>query len=244
MKHMIATLLTALSVAPVAYAAQGCPVSIDKVNAHAFPVTAGLLGADSDPWDSYLQIEYTNIGMQNIAAAKFSVEFTDSLGDSRPSVYSYTSDQTVKTGKKAKPYWGDGVYFHQIGWGIKAIAYLEKIRFVDGGMWVDDGSRSCTSNGISFPTPDARAQSQKPYAPHMDMSDLTIATNPVGAKIAIDGDFVGVSPITLKLIKHLSARVLTITAPGYKTATRELLPDGKPISIAVDLQKEEAASTH
>jgi hypothetical protein len=236
------SMLLILAFSPYLRASQNCIISIDKVNAHAFPVMAAMLGSDADPWDSYLQIEYTNLGPRPIAAVKFSVKFTDSLGDSQPSVYSYTSDQIVKPRKKAKPFWGDGVYFHQIGLRISATAYLEKIRFTDGTSWIDDGSQSCASNNLPLSEQNEAAPAKVPE-PRSDVSDLSIITTPAGATVIIDGDLIGYSPLTTKVLKHLSARMLTVAAPGYKPFTQELFPDGKPINIAPQLQKEDVAPT-
>jgi hypothetical protein len=103
-----------------------CPIEFQKVDPHSFPLTSGLLGLEKDPWDHYIRIEYKNISAKTIIAVRFGVAFVDALADANESVYSYTSDQIVKPSKIAKPYWGDGVYFHQYGSRMGAVAWARK----------------------------------------------------------------------------------------------------------------------
>lgn len=103
-----------------------------------------MLGiADKDPWDHYLRIEYTNSSGKQISAIKFGVVFINSLAEADRSVYAYTSDENVKPGKVAKPYWGDGVYFHQYGRRMRAGAWVEKIMFADGSMFTGAADNPC-----------------------------------------------------------------------------------------------------
>ncbi len=125
-----------------------CPIEFQKVDPHSFPFSSGLLGSEKDPWDHYLRIEFKNASAKTIIATKFGVAFVDALADANESVYSYTSDQVVKPGKIGKPYWGDGVYFHQYGSRMGAIAWVEKVRFADNTFFEDDGAHAC-----SFPRP-------------------------------------------------------------------------------------------
>jgi hypothetical protein len=132
-----------------------CPIEFQKVDPHSLPFTSGLLGSEKDPWDHYIRIEYKNMSAKTIIAIRFGVAFVDALAEANESVYSYASDQIVKPSKVAKPYWGDGVYFHQYGSRMGAVAWLEKVRFADDTFFVDDGSHSCwfpPSAGRARPT--------------------------------------------------------------------------------------------
>jgi len=164
-----------------------CPIEFQKVDPHSYPFTAGMLGSDKDPWDHYLRIEYRNASAKTIIAIRFGVAFVDALAEANRSVYSYDSSEVVKPGKTAKPYWGDGVYFHQYGWRMGAIAWVEKVRFSDNTFFVDDGSHSCAlprrASGLSSPsTATVIAPSQPgPPAPS-DPALEQVVTNSEAAK--------------------------------------------------------------
>jgi hypothetical protein len=137
------TLLLIAAPAGAQESPSSCPIDLQKVDPHSYPFTAGMLGSEKDPWDHYLRIEYKNASAKTIIAIRFGVAFVDALAEADKSVYAYDSDEVVKPGKVAKPYWGDGVYFHQYGTRMGAIAWVEKVRFSDNTFFVDDGSHSC-----------------------------------------------------------------------------------------------------
>src|ERR1039457_4540138 len=131
MKDWIMAVLALLLSGTAAYSQSSCPIELQKVDPRAYPFTSGLLGSDQDPWDSYLRIEYKNTSGKSIVGIRFQVEFVNSLAEAKPSVFAYTSDEVVKPGKVSKPYWGDGVYLHEYGYSMGAIAWVDKIRFSD-----------------------------------------------------------------------------------------------------------------
>lgn len=121
-----------------------CPIEFQKVDPNSNPLTAGLLAqGDHDPWDHYLRIEYKNISNKTVIAIRFGVAFVDALADVNRSMFAYDSTEIVKPGKTAKPYWGDGAYFHQYGYRMQAIVWLEKARFSDNTFFNDNGSHAC-----------------------------------------------------------------------------------------------------
>ena len=124
-----------------------CPIQFQKVDPHSYPFSAGLLGADKDPWDHYLRIEFKNVSSKTIVAIRFGVAFINAMAETQESVYSYNSSQNVAPGKVNKPYWGDGVYFNRYGWKMGATAWIEKVRFADHTFFTDDGNRSCSRDG-------------------------------------------------------------------------------------------------
>jgi PEGA domain len=69
-------------------------------------------------------------------------------------------------------------------------------------------------------------------------SFLAIMTTPVGAEIDVDGRKLGASPISFYLLKKDEPRSVSIQLAGYKSVTRKLTPDGKPISLAITLEKQ------
>jgi len=70
-------------------------------------------------------------------------------------------------------------------------------------------------------------------------SKTGIVTSPAGAKVYLDGNKVGVTPLSFVLLKRESPRILTIKLAGYKTVERQLIPDGKTIPIGLTLEKEQ-----
>lgn len=67
-------------------------------------------------------------------------------------------------------------------------------------------------------------------------SDCTIVTSPAGAEIDIEGKLAGKSPLFLTLMRHNAPRVITVKMPGYVTVEREVVPDGKDISVSLQLE--------
>jgi len=164
-----------------------CPIEFQKVDPHSYPFTAGMLGSDKDPWEHYLRIEYRNASAKTIIAIRFGVAFVDALAEANRSVYSYDSSEVVKPGKTAKPYWGDGVYFHQYGTRMGAIAWVEKVRFSDNTFFVDGGSHSCASPKraprlSSQPTAPVIASSQPRTPPTVTPSLEQVVANSEAAK--------------------------------------------------------------
>lgn len=217
-----------------AYSQSSCPIELQKVDPRAYPFTSDLLGSDQDPWDSYLRIEYKNTSGKSIVGIRFQVEFVNSLAEATPSVFAYTSDEVVKPGKVSKPYWGDGVYLHEYGYSMGAIAWVNKIRFSDSSFFEDDGSRVCSlpkqtrpanipgalsSNEVQAIAKNSEAgkasqaaaaslaneghvlspQEQAERIQKGEASKCAVVTVPAGAKIWIDGNEAGISPMVFIL---------------------------------------------
>ena len=224
-----------------------CPIEFQKVDPHSYPLTAGMLGGpDKDPWDHYLRIEYRNVSDKTIVAIRFGVAFVDALAEANRSVYSYDSSEVVKPSKAAKPYWGDGVYFHQYEYRMGAIVWVEKLRFSDNTFFVDDGSHSCawpkhapepTAPAIAPPT--ANPQELVDLVKKGLASTCVIVTIPPGAEIEVDGNKAGVTPRLFVLLRQGdTGRTITIKMGGYKTVAKKVVPDGKIISIELALEKQ------
>lgn len=67
-------------------------------------------------------------------------------------------------------------------------------------------------------------------------SDCTILTSPAGAEIDIEGKVAGKSPLFLTLMRHDAARVITVKLAGYVTVERKVVPDGRDISVSLQLE--------
>lgn len=76
--------------------------------------------------------------------------------------------------------------------------------------------------------------------PETVLAKVDISTEPAGAEIYLDQDFVGVSPVTLRLKKGEYA--LRMNRVGYKESTRPMtVAAGKAIVLTVTLDKVEVA---
>ena len=65
---------------------------------------------------------------------------------------------------------------------------------------------------------------------------VNVSSNPAGADVAVDGDFVGNSPASLKLApgKH----TITVKMPGYKDWSREItVQAGSEVQLTANLEK-------
>jgi hypothetical protein len=70
-------------------------------------------------------------------------------------------------------------------------------------------------------------------------SRCAIASVPPGAEIYIDGLKMGIAPIVFVLLKRDDApRIIEIRMTGYRVVEKRLVPDGKPIILGVDLEKQ------
>jgi hypothetical protein len=70
-------------------------------------------------------------------------------------------------------------------------------------------------------------------------SKTEITTSPEGAEVYIDGNKAGATPLEFVLKKRGNPRILTMKLPGYETVEEALVPDGRIISIAISLKKEQ-----
>ncbi|MBL6976345.1 MAG: PEGA domain-containing protein [Deltaproteobacteria bacterium] len=76
--------------------------------------------------------------------------------------------------------------------------------------------------------------------PETVLAKVDISTEPAGAEVYLDKDFVGVSPVTLRLKK--GDYVLRMNRVGYKETTRPMtVAAGKAIALTVTLGKVEVA---
>jgi hypothetical protein len=65
-----------------------------------------------------------------------------------------------------------------------------------------------------------------------EASKCPVTTTPVGAKIWIDGNEAGISPMAFVLTRHgETPRSVKVTLNGYKTVEKQVTPDGKIIPI-------------
>lgn len=70
-------------------------------------------------------------------------------------------------------------------------------------------------------------------------SRCVIASVPAGADIYLDGLKVGVAPIVFVLLKRGDApRVIEIRMAGYRPIEKQVVPDGEPIILGLDLEKQ------
>jgi hypothetical protein len=235
---------------------QTCPIAVKKVNPRAFPFSSGLLDYESgkDPWDSYLQIEYSNVSNKTIAGIRFGVYFVSGMREADRSVYNYESEQKVRPGETKKPYWADGVYEHEYGRTMGAMVWPQRIMYEDGTYWTDDGTQSC--GNVKFIQPQASQPAQPQMSPAVQQamailnpapalpatmgSIMTVFTDPAGADIAVDGKSTGGRIRFLLLNKAGAERTVLITMKGYKTVEKKLIPDGKPITLNLKLEKDTA----
>jgi hypothetical protein len=214
MKHWTLAVLAGLLTGVAAHSQNSCPIELQKVDPLAFPWGAGLLGSDQDPWDRYLRIEYKNTSEKSIVGIRFQVEFVNSLAEARPSVYAYTSDEFVKPGKVSKPFWGDGVYFHEYGYSMGAIVWVDKIRFSDSSFFQDDGSRVC-----SFPKQKRPADVPGPVpSPGVEAvvrnSEAGKASPAAAASLANEGHVLSPLELAERVQRGEASRCAVVTVPA------------------------------
>ena len=231
---LVMSLIAMAAVGQPLYSA--CPIEFQKVDPHAYPFTAGALGTDKDPWDHYLRIEYKNVSAKAIVAIRFGVAFVDALAEANRSVYSYDSSESVRPGKVAKPYWGDGVYFHQYGSKMGAIAWLEKVRFADNTSFADDGSHSCSLPPRAGKSSSEQTTSQPIIPPSANPAPEQVATNSEAARaspaaaagLANVGHILNPQELADLVQKGQASKVAVVTVPPGA----EVFVDGNKAGIS------------
>jgi hypothetical protein len=141
------------------------------------------------------------------------------------------------------------------------MVWPQKIMFEDSTYWIDDGSQSC--GNVKFAAPQISQPVQPPVQPQQPQTSptvqriipndpntpapplpanvgsfTTVVTDPAGAGIAVDGKSTGGKTKFLLLNKTGAERTIVITMKGYKTVEKKLIPDGKPITLNIKLEKE------
>lgn len=131
-------------------------------------------------------------------------------------------------------------------------ANLASVRDIAGHAgWMPEGLKSALTQNMEASKTSPAAAAQLAQDGHLgtpeEMAQLVqkgqgsktaIVTNPAGAEVDIDGNRAGVTPLVFVLIKRDKPRVLTIKLAGYKTVEKTIIPDGKDIPLAFNLEKE------
>lgn len=75
---------------------------------------------------------------------------------------------------------------------------------------------------------------------NMTGSLITVTTNPPAAEIWVDGVRGKQTPANFLLLRKRDPveRTVTINLKGYKSVERKLVPDGSPMALNIELQKE------
>ncbi len=134
---------TIATVAAQVQAGAVCPVNVTSINANW---TGNLLNPHpgNDPWEHYLRLDFVNRSDKPVVAIRFEAHFIDAFGESTPSQSSYdVTTINLKPGGSEYQWWGDGVYFNAIGWSMTAEIRVEKIKFGDDTVFVNDGKHLC-----------------------------------------------------------------------------------------------------
>jgi hypothetical protein len=120
----------------------------------------------------------------------------------------------VKPGKVSKPYWGDGVYFHEYGYSMGANVWVDKIRFSDNSFFEDDGSKVC-----SLPK-QARTVAAPKTAPSSEVqaiaknSEAGMASPAAAASLADEGHVLSPQEMAERVQNGEASKCAVITVPA------------------------------
>jgi hypothetical protein len=111
--------------------------------------------------------------------------------------------------------------------------------FVDGDTWLEDIAFQTKSSSAVSPPP-----AQAPPAPKSSENSLkndqtvavSIASSPAGAEIEFDGNFVGNTPETLKVLS--GDHLVVLRKHGFKSWERKLRVAGEIVNVTADLEAE------
>lgn len=99
--------------------------------------------------------------------------------------------------------------------------------------FVPVGVKTDVTKGSEEKTTETKAASAPPEAAK---GAVNVSSNPTGADVSVDGDFVGDSPAALKLApgKH----TITVKMSGYKDWSREItVQAGSDVQLTANLEK-------
>jgi len=141
------------------------------------------------------------------------------------------------------------------------------VRFADNTFFVDDGSRAChfpepgkyvsgalveeIQENSQHAGPSAamvtfrRELGHFPDNKELDdlrkqgrISDCMVLTVPKEALVSIDGEEVGITPVSFELMRHGDTpRVVAVSIPGYRTIEKRIVPDGKQVLLELRLEE-------
>lgn len=110
---------------------QTCPVEIEKWN------------GQHGPYSHHVYIHYLNASDKPVSAIIFKAYTVDALGEAHDFIttpeFDVTEKRPLKPGKK-----GNTSFRYLLQKGSYGI-WVYGVRFADGSVWKDDGSRSCSA---------------------------------------------------------------------------------------------------
>jgi serine/threonine protein kinase len=81
-----------------------------------------------------------------------------------------------------------------------------------------------------------------PLPPEPQKVELVLESEPKGAAVQLDGEMLGVTPVTLKLKPDSPPSMVTLSLQGYETATRKVSASDAPIQL-VKLERQPTPKT-
>jgi hypothetical protein len=111
--------------------------------------------------------------------------------------------------------------------------------YVDGDTWLEDIAFQAKSSPV-VPVPPAPASPAQKNTEGSLQNDhavaVSISSSPAGAEIEFDGNFVGNTPETLKVLS--GDHLLVLHKHGYKNWERKLRIAGETVNVTADLEPE------
>jgi len=142
-------------------------------------------------------------------------------------------DQTMSLGRRGRPWLALGI----VGIALSAAAVL----IASGAFSGDDSSTRVEQPPVASPAMEPRPTEAAPPvtaslpAPAA-MVELALESDPSGAEVVIGGDVVGTTPTRHKVAKSTQEMAIEFRRAGFKSATREVVPDedGKKVVASLD----------
>jgi len=232
-------------------AQQTCPVKIVKIG-ELSGIRGGLVAYSTGLASGRaFEIDYINRSDKIVSTVRFGVGYLNSMHELFDTEMVTTKESRHVKNKKYSVVGNNG---HIVGNDkMRAVAWVEKIMFDDGTYWNDNGSRSCGNFKLpearpsDTPTTASSGPNKLPAAAALNMistgqaSMAILVSTPLGAEVFVDDAKVGVTPLTLVLLRKGDAeRVIIFRMKGYKDHIEKVVPTGAPVSISATLQPADA----
>lgn len=219
-----------------------CPVVITGLNARAVSVMGGTA----------LAVTFLNRSSETITGMSFQAR----VGSGRGRIVPLLVRHSIAPGVSETEQWNDSPWLPRFSVQPQVVVWPQLVTFATSPTWTNgnDAVRcSFSTSDAEVPLATARqdavisslpgnsgtvamtAAQKKALIASGKASLCSVHTYPEGAGVAVDGQSVGLAPLTMVIKKLDHPRTILISKVGYDIVQRTVKPDGSRIALNVTL---------